>query len=325
MNKITDTNLINTSSDVTVIMATYNPVWEKCVFTIDSIIGQKDTSIELIVVDDGSSENLFDRFTSYLDDKGFENYKLIDHTNNQGTVKNYYDGLLAASGKYIKLISPGDALYNEQTLSKWLDYLKKSGKQWSFGDAVFYSNDKGVKQVVTAPAYPRMIDCYLSGNNELCRWNYVVLEDFALGAALLCERSLLIEYLKKFIGVVKYTEDLVHVAMMYEGILPAYFNCNVIFYEYGTGISTGEDKWKAKVRLDMKNAELAVAGSSGKDAFQSKLAKAIMHINSGSETGKKIKKYLHRGGMKKLVKQRLNPRLSSDDCSSCGNWWKSSI
>ena len=52
MNKITDTNLINTSSDVTVIMATYNPVWEKCVFTIDSIIGQKDTSIELIVVDE---------------------------------------------------------------------------------------------------------------------------------------------------------------------------------------------------------------------------------------------------------------------------------
>jgi len=306
---------------VSVIMATYNPIWEKCLFTLESIVAQEGVDIELIITDDGSDNNLFSRFTSFFQDISFDNYKLIGNLENQGTVKNYYSALQVATGDYIKLISPGDALYNETVLSDWVTYLIDSGKKWSFANAVFYQNNNEHKQIVRVPTYPRIIDCYTSGNDKACRWNYIVLEDYALGAALLCDRLLMTKYLSEFIDVVKYTEDSIHVAMMYDGILPAYYDKNVIIYEYGTGVSTGADKWQERVRLDMRNAEIAISKKEYNDSFQNKIRLSLIRINSGGRIKKRILKHMQRGGLKKAFIYKTNPRLSSDDCSTCGKWW----
>lgn len=311
----------NSQFEVSVIMATYKPVWEKCVFTLDSVIAQQGVEFEIIIVDDGSADNMFGRLAEYIESKGFDNYRLIDHKDNQGTVKNYYDGVSVAKGKYIKLISPGDALFSDSILSDWVRALNKSGLCWSFGNAVYYQFIENRPTVVRGPAFPRVIDCYTVNNEEKCRWNYVVLEDVALGAALLCETDVFVCFLKEYIGKVKYAEDVVYNALMYKGIMPLYYDSNVVFYEYGTGVSTGEKKWLDLIQKDLKNAESVIADYRGDDALQIKMSKALKGINSGSMRKKRILKNFQTGGIRKVLIFRLKPRLSSDDIIGCGNWW----
>ena len=309
--------------DVSVIMATYNPVWEKCVFTLDSIIGQIDVDLELIIVDDGSRETLFGKISEYLDRKGFTNYRLIDHKVNQGTVKNYRDGVAVAKGKYIKLISPGDAIFNQSTLSSWISFLDNSGRLWSFADAVYYlTEDNGIK-ICSLPTAPRIIDCYINDNTSICRWNYVVLEDLPLGAAILCDRLLFAEYLNCLIDSVVYSEDLSYMLMMYDGIIPAYYSTVCVFYEFGCGVSTTNNGiWRTRFQNDVKNAELLIVNKPNKDELQKKISDVLMLINSGGIGKKRILKNLQKGGLKKVFKYRFNPRLSSVDIFGCGEWWK---
>lgn len=315
--------MLEKKHDISVIMATYNPIWEKCVFTLDSIIGQRDVDFELIVVDDGSQNVLFDRFESYFRNKAFNAYKLISHKRNQGTVKNCYDGLLAASGKYIKLISPGDALFNENTLSEWIKNLNESGRNWSFAEAIYYSSFDESYEILKVPVAPRVIDCYLKNKTELCRWNYVVLEDYPLGAAIVCDRKLFTEYLGEVLDKVIYAEDLSYVLMMYDNILPFYYSKPCVFYEFGCGVSTTKDnKWRKRFQNDLTTIELIVLKREENDSLQERISKALLKMNSRNGSKKRLIKNLQKGGLKKVLKYRLAPRVSSVDISDCGKWWK---
>lgn len=65
-------------------MTTYNPVYEKMMLTIDSIICQKGVNIELIMTDDGSKNNYFGEIKEHLRNKGVINFELIEYKENQG-------------------------------------------------------------------------------------------------------------------------------------------------------------------------------------------------------------------------------------------------
>lgn len=312
----------NSIYEVSVIMATYNPIWEKCAFTLDSVVGQKDVELELIIVDDGSADNMFGRFAEYLDNKDFHNYRLIEHEENHGTVRNYYDGVSAAKGNYIKLISPGDALFNESILADWIDALEKSGRSWSFADAVYYTSSGNGVEISGTPVAPRVIDCYLKANEQECRWNYIVLEDLPLGAAILCDRSVFGEYLSLLKDKVVYSEDLSFMLMMYDAILPLYYSKACIFYEFGSGVSTSNnDKWRQRFLADMRAAEQIMINKESNDPFQIKVSDALSKINSGGHNKKRILKNLQKGGIRKVLKYRFDPRMSSMDISGCGKWW----
>ena len=149
-----------------------------------------------------------------------------------------------------------------------------------------------------------------------------MLEDLALGAALLCERDVFLEYIEKLVNVVVYAEDLSFMLMMYDGIVPAYYPNTTVIYEFGCGVSTTVNKkWRDRFNQDQRNAEKLVIDEENKDDFQRKMSKALISMNSGGVKRKKIIKALQKGGMKKNIKYRLNPRLSSVDYSNCGNWW----
>ena len=51
-----------------------------------------------------------------MHEKCFSNYKLISHEHNNDTVLFFLDGLKNCSGRYIKLISPGDELIGNTIL-----------------------------------------------------------------------------------------------------------------------------------------------------------------------------------------------------------------
>lgn len=47
--------------EVSVVVASYNPQIEKLLFTIKSIVNQKNVDIQIVITDDGSFENIFMR------------------------------------------------------------------------------------------------------------------------------------------------------------------------------------------------------------------------------------------------------------------------
>lgn len=291
--------------DVSVIIASYNPLWAKLKLTLDSIIVQKDVAMQIIVADDGSEDNLFNKVSEYFIINGFNNYKLISSEENKGTVANFLKASMEAEGKYIKGISPGDCLYKSDTLHNWISSLRGSGKKWSFADAVYYNINENIPQTIILDSHPQHIYPYLQNNDVACRWNYVVLDDIALGAAILCERTILIEYLKRIEGKVKYAEDNIWRMMMFDGVIGFYYNDVAIVYEYGTGVSTsGNEIWYERLREDWRVANIEMLNKA-KDKFQEKMAKAVMHR---LENRNIISALFIKGKLKLYIRKKLFPR-----------------
>ena len=240
--------------DVSVVVASYNPVWEKLRRTLCSIIFQKNISIEVIIVDDGSEHNLFDNIRILFDSYNFKEYTLMDSSVNQGTCMNSFRGMKIAQGKYIKFISPGDYLYEDDTLKKLFDYAEKNSLEVCFGEAIYYSETIGEFKIWEVTHCPCNMHIYTDKNIEenALKLNYLVLSDFALGASFFSKTNITVEYLEKIIEKVKYGEDNIYRLMVLDGIKIHYFQSKIIWYEFGIGISTSKNrKWGEKVKKDI--------------------------------------------------------------------------
>lgn len=101
---------------VTVVIPVYNQE-KRIKRAIESIPNRED--IEIIVIDDASTDNTKETVRAYLDNK---NIKLIENSENKGvgyTVNRGYD---AALGEYVVLLGSDDFFYTEEFL-KCLEYL----------------------------------------------------------------------------------------------------------------------------------------------------------------------------------------------------------
>ena len=89
---------------VTVIVPAYNG--ERTILrTISSIIGQKQISFDLIVIDDGSEDStalIIDDFMKKVNFSG--EFQLIHHEKNIGLSKSLNDGIQLARGQYILIL-----------------------------------------------------------------------------------------------------------------------------------------------------------------------------------------------------------------------------
>ena len=110
------TDTVSTLPFFSVLMLTYNSSWDKTRQTLYSVLVQKDVSFEIIIADDGSDENNFEKIREYLAAWDFTTYYLVANEQNQGIVRNFNSGLVLCKGEYIKPLSPGDFLYDENTL-----------------------------------------------------------------------------------------------------------------------------------------------------------------------------------------------------------------
>lgn len=54
-------------------------------FTLDSIIMQEGIEYEVIITNDGSSNNLFDEIITFFKNRCFVYYKIIGHDEKRGT------------------------------------------------------------------------------------------------------------------------------------------------------------------------------------------------------------------------------------------------
>ncbi len=293
------------SLNISVIVITYNPDLHKLYQTLDSIIVQRGISFEMIVCDDGSQFKFEKELREYFLSKGFENYTLILHDNNHGTVVNFLSGLEKARGKYVKVISPGDYLVDPGILSEWVRFTEKNEAEWSFSDAYYYCSDKEKKRFLRKKAHPQMLLPYKKRKMGKCIWNYVALKDNANGAAIIGKTQTVLVYCKAIMeGGILYAEDLLYFLMMFRGIVGCYYPQETICYEYGTGISTSDDAvWREQLAKDLKSIRKMMQETTDPLELQRKIIKTFSRT-------RKVEKLLVRGKLHHWLKWHFFPRLT---------------
>lgn len=228
--------------DISVPVITYNPKLEQLIHTLNSILRQQDISFEIIIADDGSKENYEEEIRDLFKKVGFNNYKLLLNKSNKGTVYNLLGAVEMAEGKYVKPISPGDYLYASNSLAVMYDFMEKNNAKAAFGRAVFYC-DREVLHVENKKS-PVFDSIYRSDakqyNFKKVMKHQLIYGDFILGASIIYEKVTVQECLHFLAGSVKYMEDVSMqlLAVKKERLLS--IPHNVVWYEYGSGISTNQ-------------------------------------------------------------------------------------
>ena len=270
-----DSNRTVDAYDVTVIVLTYHSTFSKLRQTLLSLIFQENVSMQIIVADDGSPENHREEMIELFAQYGFSDYKLVLNRQNQGTILNLVSGLEKADGIYTKCISPGDFLISGDTLCNWVRFMRENALDWSFSEIVNYSLDGDRETVSSEIAMPVYIKPYLDGDRSTMRWNYVVLDDAAPGCAFMGKTQLKKRYAEELASAGnKYAEDLIFRMMMFDGVCGGFYPAATVFYEYGTGISTGKNKtWASRIFGEYLRMNELLAQRPNPDAFQRKMLK----------------------------------------------------
>ena len=302
---------------VAICVVTYYPQKEKLMDTLRSIVNQRNVDFQIIVSDDGSKENYFEEVKRYFADIGFVDYKLVALAENQGTVRNMEQAILAANSEYIKDISPGDCLTRDTILAEWIEHLENSGKLWSFCDAYYYSKNES-QSYIFHPCYanPQLVEPYLRRKDLLCRWNYVVLDDIALGAAVLCERDLMLRYIKEITGKVKYAEDNIYRLLMFDGYVADYFQKEAVLYEYGSGISTSQNEvWAKRLNDDWEATNSIILSRPAMEPLQKRMKRVLEDRQRDRKCVYLFKRLIEKGRIAITLKRHFNKRLAN--CGGC--------
>lgn len=302
---------------ITVIILTYNPIWEKLRNTIKSIIVQQNINLQIIIADDCSVNNLSVQTEKYFQELNFTDYQFIRMQTNGGTVKNINNVLDTCEGDYIKLISPGDLLYNESVLYDWIKEMDCKRAEISFGNAVYYENRNEKIHILKMLAHPQDISIYRYNNRKL-RKNYLIYDDIWLGAATLCKANSFKKYIKMLVGKVVYAEDHINRLMVLCNEPVHFFNKNIIFYEYGTGVSTSKNnEWKKKLQTDWESADTIISELLEKESSSLKREfKQICFCKASNHTVHKIKKFFFiKGLLFWKIKFHFNKRWTDTDIS----------
>lgn len=244
--------------DITVMIASYNPVWEKIKKTVMSVIRQRNVNCEIVITDDGSGNDYFNELESLFKENNFTGYVLVHAEKNEGTCRNIYKGLMKTTGEYVKLISPGDYLYSDNSLADWLSVTKDKNADLCFGDVICYRNTGKSVEITAVDRRPQNVGIY---NNRRYKTkdiylNYVFLDDAIFGSCFITKTKLLITYLGRMMGFLKYAEDMTYRSMIVDGARVVYYEKPVIWYEYGTGISTKKDSEWDRILTEERNKTL---------------------------------------------------------------------
>ncbi len=242
------------SINVSVIVVTYNSDLDKLKRTLKSVICQKKVSFEIIVSDDGSQTGLSEDVERFFQENDFVDYKVIRNPRNLGTIKNLYGALQVAKGEYVYSTSPGDFIYDEYTMYEFYHFAKTKKAEICFGNYIKYNYENGELHLYSDHYAPRSPERYTKGlkNSKVA---FFLIEDNICGIAYFRKRALftqLIEYVSQY---AIYAEDGTTSALaLMQNTDIIYFNKNIAWYEYGTGISTaGNKEWTKKIKEDYDN------------------------------------------------------------------------
>ena len=297
--------------DVSALIVTYQPDYIKTVMTINSFLLQKNVRLQIVIADDGSDVDHFSKLEAFFLRHHFLDFVFVKNANNVGTVKNIASGLEKCSGEYIKTLSPGDYIYNENTLHNWVDYMRRTESAMSGSEYTCYTMEEGQEQPCVKKAHPQLNN--LQGSKLI--ENYLINNDIFLGSAILCKTTVFRTYLRMILGKVKYAEDNCFRIMAFCEEKINFFNEETVLYETGTGISTsGEDKWSKLLEEDWCTTDNILRNLPTDNMTLRRSFDKIAYIRASQTTSiiRKLACYCSiRGLLISKAKIALNPRFTS--------------
>lgn len=120
--------------------------------SILSVINQTHVDFELIIVDDGSSDNTLEIIRKYttIDERVFVFSN--SYGNGAGNARNF--GLDRANGKFISFLDSDD-IWSENKLEYQLDYMLKNNVDFSFSNySMFFNDIESSKPLI----FPKLVD-----------------------------------------------------------------------------------------------------------------------------------------------------------------------
>ena len=262
--------------DISIGILTYQPDYEKLLMTLTSVIRQQGCSYEIVIGDDGSKDFRERELELWLLQHGCRDYVIVRSPENKGTVHNVMNVLTAARGHYVKLISPGDYLYNDHVLADMLRFMEENSYKIAFGRACYYSK-MGDKYHLINRMNPFQLRPYRERDFSAVKEAYLVYQDYVVGAAFMGERSLLAAYTRDILGQIIYTEDAVYPIMIADDIRLGFWDENFVWYEYNAGISGDlSQEWRERLLYDSKRTLAIIAERHSE----------ILDIIFGSDGGK---------------------------------------
>lgn len=241
--------------DISVIIPIYNSRIDDILVTLESIVKQNGITYEIILCDDGSSNNQESEIKNFfLVEKDVE-YNLILNKKNKGTVQNVISALERARGEFIKIIAPGDMLYKENTLANMVDFMRTGGIEFAFGRMYAYSGEHGNQQELRDFHAPKDLKAYQSVDLKRIKKNIVLYCDLISGASMFAKCDSFLKELKYISKYVKYCEDYVQISLALRGITFSLYDDIVVCYECTQGISNQKylDRKQSKVQIDYEN------------------------------------------------------------------------
>lgn len=239
---------------VSIIVLTYYPDPVKLRQTLAAAAAQEGVSFEIVVCDDGSKQKDFRFLDPYMHRLGVEHYRLVENPVNQGTVRNCLSGVQAATGEYVFLTSPGDLLYDCHAMRDFYQFAKQNDAKLCFGNSVFYCVEDGNPRLTRQYGMPSNPKIY-GEDSSLSKASFFG-GNWVIGASYFRERTFAQKYLEEIVETSVYMEDTTSTAFaLADGIALKYLDRNIVWYEDGTGVSTGaSDKWQKLLNKDLKRS-----------------------------------------------------------------------
>ncbi len=300
---------MNSRYDISVVVVTYKAEWRKLKLTLLSILMQKDVSFEIVVSDDGSSDNHRERIEHLFLDYGFSDYKLDLHDQNQGTVKNLLSGYLLAESEYVKDIGQGDLLYDEHTLRDMLQYAKEKDADAVFGDAVLVDMDADELSCISMPAVPYLADIY--DDKEKVKKAFLLNMDRPYGCTPITRRDVFIEYLERACGHIVYGEDLMFDVMAAESRKMAFLAKPVTVYDYGARFGE-RTAFNERLEKDVRASEEMIETVLANDPVLDKRRAVVALRYEDNRIKRVLKECMIPDVLRFKVYRKLHPRKKKD-------------
>ncbi len=221
-----------------------------------SIACQKNVCLQVIIADDGSEKDYFAEEKTFLESSSVNDLFFSKNQENQGTVLNIWNAVQHAKYDCLSFLSPGDYYYDDNTLYRVLQLMKNNDYQFIFGKIAPYKYENG-SLIMIEKQIPFFIKPYISfmetGNYQIIQRNLVVFRDYIAGASFFWNKALFLTYLERIVRKVIYMEDIITLFALLDQVNMGFLNSYVVWYEYGTGVSTNHTrKWKKILDRDQK-------------------------------------------------------------------------
>lgn len=241
---------------LTVLVAQYRPDPDALRRTLASLAMQTTREFAVVLADDGSPQDFFVQSQAFLAAQGITDVQCIAMRQNGGTVCNLLNALQHIATRWVLTLSPGDYLYDEETLAWWLGRLQADAPRVAFARQAYYTPEPVPTPAPGETPFDRTPYDPAHYDTGTIKRNLLLYDDGISGCGMVYERDLFAEALEKMAGRVRLAEDFAVRMFAVQGIPIRRYDRLTTWYEYGAGVSTNESarqrmaaEWRAMVEL----------------------------------------------------------------------------